>query len=108
MAAVCAVGRQLDFPVLIRTVDCQYSTVRRAIDRGPCGLLLPALLLLALPTPFALLDVTKDASLWDPSLHWPRYAFYVLILPKVLPTMALFLFAVAELFRTQIRPSFSH
>ena len=72
------------------------------------AVVLPALLLLALPTPFALLDVTKDASLWDPSLHWPRYAFYVLILPKVLPTMALFLFAVAELFRTQIRPSFSH
>lgn len=42
VAEVCALGRQLDFPVLIRPIDTQAATIRRAIDRGPCGLLLPA------------------------------------------------------------------
>lgn len=41
VAEVCALGRQLDFPVLIRPADSEASTIRRAIDRGPCGLLLP-------------------------------------------------------------------
>jgi len=41
VAQVCALGRQLDFAVLIRPIDTEYSTIRRAIDRGPCGLLLP-------------------------------------------------------------------
>ena len=40
-AEVCAIGRYLDFPVLIRPVDSEYSTIRRSIDLGPCGLLLP-------------------------------------------------------------------
>ncbi|MDP6017669.1 MAG: aldolase/citrate lyase family protein [Candidatus Latescibacteria bacterium] len=41
VAEVCAVARQVDFPVLIRPVDTESSTIRRAVDRGPCGLLLP-------------------------------------------------------------------
>lgn len=41
VAEVCALGRQVDFPVLIRPIDTQAATIRRAIDRGPCGLLLP-------------------------------------------------------------------
>ena len=41
-AQVCALGRQLDFPVLIRPIDCDYSTIRRSIDLGPCGFLLPS------------------------------------------------------------------
>lgn len=41
VAEVCAMGRQLDFPVLIRPIDTESSTIRRAMDRGPCGLLLP-------------------------------------------------------------------
>lgn len=41
VAQVCNLGRQLDFPVLIRPVDTEYSTIRQAIDRGPCGFLLP-------------------------------------------------------------------
>ncbi len=40
-AEVCALGRVLDFPVLIRPVDTDYSISRRAIDMGPCGFLLP-------------------------------------------------------------------
>ena len=41
VAQVCALGRQVGFPVLIRPIDTETSTIRRAIDRGPCGLLLP-------------------------------------------------------------------
>lgn len=43
VARVCAIGRLVDFPVLIRTIDCAYSTIRQAIDRGPCGFLLPSI-----------------------------------------------------------------
>ena len=42
VARVCALGRMTDFPVLIRPIDCTYSTIRRSIDRGPCGFLLPS------------------------------------------------------------------
>lgn len=43
VARVCAIGRMVDFPVLIRTIDTAYSTIRQAIDRGPCGFLLPSI-----------------------------------------------------------------
>ena len=43
VADVCSVGRMTDFPVLIRPIDAGYSTVRRAIDFGSCGLLAPAI-----------------------------------------------------------------
>jgi 2-keto-3-deoxy-L-rhamnonate aldolase RhmA len=42
VAEVCALGRMVDFPVLVRPIDCGYSTIRQTIDRGPCGLLLPS------------------------------------------------------------------
>lgn len=41
VAQVCQVGRLADFPVLMRTVSCELSQVRRALDLGPCGLLVP-------------------------------------------------------------------
>jgi 2-dehydro-3-deoxyglucarate aldolase/4-hydroxy-2-oxoheptanedioate aldolase len=41
VASVCAAGRLTDFPILLRVIDSNYSTIRRAIDTGPCGLLLP-------------------------------------------------------------------
>ncbi|MFT5195906.1 MAG: 4-hydroxy-2-oxoheptanedioate aldolase [Candidatus Promineifilaceae bacterium] len=37
----CALGRMIDFPVLIRPVDHEMSTIRKAIDMGACGFLLP-------------------------------------------------------------------
>ncbi len=43
VARVCALGRMVDFPVLIRTIDTSYATIRQAIDRGPCGFLLPSI-----------------------------------------------------------------
>lgn len=59
VAEVCALGRQLDFAVLIRPVDTEYATIRRAADRGPCGLLLPSV------ESSAELDRVRD-SLWLP------------------------------------------
>ena len=38
---ICQTARLADFPVLVRTVSCEESVIRRAIDMGPCGLLLP-------------------------------------------------------------------
>ena len=41
VAQVCQVARLANFPVLMRTVSCEKSVIRRAIDLGPCGLILP-------------------------------------------------------------------
>jgi 2-keto-3-deoxy-L-rhamnonate aldolase RhmA len=41
VSQVCQIGRLANFAVLMRTVSCEASVVRRAIDMGPCGLLLP-------------------------------------------------------------------
>ncbi len=38
---VCAMGRLMDFAVLIRPIDHTMSTIRKTIDMGPCGMLLP-------------------------------------------------------------------
>jgi len=37
----CAIGRREDFPILIRPPAAEYTPVRRAMDLGPCGLLVP-------------------------------------------------------------------
>lgn len=63
-------------------------------DRGPTcrvarGVIIAALILLALPTPFALFDVDKNPAVWDPSATWPAWQRYVLPLSKALPTAAL-------------------
>jgi 4-hydroxy-2-oxoheptanedioate aldolase len=42
IARVCQIGRLLDFPVLIRPISCNYDHVRKIMDLGPCGLMLPA------------------------------------------------------------------
>lgn len=39
---ICQVGRLANFPVILRTVSCESSIIRRAMDQGPCGLLLPS------------------------------------------------------------------
>ena len=41
VADVCAIGRQLDFPVLIRPAAAELVRVRQAADLGPCGMLIP-------------------------------------------------------------------
>ncbi len=42
VAHVCQVARLAEFPVLMRTASCDITEIRRAIDLGPCGLLLPS------------------------------------------------------------------
>lgn len=41
LADACALGRMLDFPVLIRPPESQYTPIRLAADAGACGFLLP-------------------------------------------------------------------
>ena len=60
VARVCALGRMTDFPVLIRPIDCHYSTIRQAIDRGPCGFLLPSV------ESAAALDQVRDSIYMPP------------------------------------------
>lgn len=38
---ICQIGRLAHFPVLVRTISCEISVIRRTIDLGPCGILLP-------------------------------------------------------------------
>ena len=40
VAEVCATGRRMNFPVLIRPRSNDYSAIRLAADLGPCGFLL--------------------------------------------------------------------
>ena len=40
VADICAVGRMIGFPVLIRPQNNQYATLRLAMDLGCCGFLL--------------------------------------------------------------------
>lgn len=40
VAEVCATGRRMNFPVLIRPRSNDYTAIRHAADLGPCGFLL--------------------------------------------------------------------
>ncbi len=39
---ICQIGRLANFPILVRTISCEMSIVRRVIDLGPCGILIPS------------------------------------------------------------------
>ncbi len=41
VAHICQVGRLADFPVLVRAISSEPSIVRRIVDLGPCGILIP-------------------------------------------------------------------
>ena len=41
VSQICQIGRLANFPVMMRTVSCEASVIRRAMDQRPCGLLLP-------------------------------------------------------------------
>lgn len=60
VAEVCATGRRLDFPVLIRPRSNDYATLRLAIDLGCCGFLL------ACVESAADMDVVRDAIQMPP------------------------------------------
>ena len=42
VAEVCAVGRHQDFAVFVRPPKADFDAARTAMDRGPCGFLLPS------------------------------------------------------------------
>src|SRR5579872_3558699 len=54
VAEVCSTGRRAGFPVLLRPRANDYSTIRLAVDLGPCGLLLSCV------ESTAELDVVRD------------------------------------------------
>jgi hypothetical protein len=54
------------------------------------GLALLELLLLALPTPFWLLDSALDPRVWDPSTGWPSWQRALLASSKALPLLVAF------------------
>lgn len=60
VAEACQIGRLLGLPVLIRVISCEYDQVRRAIDLGPCGLMVPSV-----EEP-GQLDMVSDAVLLPP------------------------------------------
>jgi hypothetical protein len=56
-----------------------------------------SLILLALPTPFGLFDVVKDPAVFNPTLTWPRVTVYLTLLPKVVPTVFLFVLLIQQI-----------
>lgn len=42
VAEACAIGRRQDFAILIRPPAAEFTSLRLAMDLGPCGLLVPA------------------------------------------------------------------
>ncbi|MBC8422905.1 DUF2029 domain-containing protein, partial [bacterium] len=68
-------------------------------DHRIAGWLIAALVLLALPTPFALFDTALNVTVWDPSAGWPAWQRYALPLAKVVPTLLLYVVCLAWLMR---------
>lgn len=60
VSEVCAVGRMIDFPILIRPAETEYTHIRLAADVGACGFLLPSV------RNAGMLDVARDALYMPP------------------------------------------
>jgi len=43
VANCCAIGRMINFPVIIRGIAADYAVIRRLLDLGPCGLMFPCI-----------------------------------------------------------------
>ena len=78
VSQICQVGRLANFPVMMRTVSCETSIIRRAMDLGPCGLLLPCVELPMMTSVMApgkawqksmLLKLATPDWLWTPSVR---------------------------------------
>lgn len=41
VAHICQIGRLADFPVFVRAISSKATVIRRIIDLGPCGILIP-------------------------------------------------------------------
>jgi hypothetical protein len=62
-----------------------------------------SMLALALPTLFGVFDTAKDPSVFDPSVSWPSWASYLVVLPKVVATIALYAISISLLFQDGLR-----
>lgn len=60
VAEACALARMIDFPVLIRPPETEYSHIRLAADKGPAGFLLPMI------ESAATLDTVREALYMPP------------------------------------------
>jgi 4-hydroxy-2-oxoheptanedioate aldolase len=56
----CQIGRYLNFPVIIRSISCEYDVLRRVLDLGPCGIMLPGV------EDVAQLEMVRDAVYMPP------------------------------------------
>lgn len=63
-----------------------------------------ALVLMALPTPFALFDQAKDPAVWNPSTGWSLGASVAVVLPKAVPLLMLYVASLIPLIRAGFRP----
>jgi len=66
-------------------------------SRGAAALLTTCVVLLALPSPFALFDTARDARVWDPTPAWPPWQRYAILLPRAVPALALRLAGMAQM-----------
>jgi 2-keto-3-deoxy-L-rhamnonate aldolase RhmA len=60
IADVCALGRMVDYPILIRPPSIDPTTIRLAMDAGPCGLLLPMV------DDVSILETVKEGAFMPP------------------------------------------
>jgi hypothetical protein len=65
----------------------------------PIALILPALVLLALPTPFVWFDSVKNPRVWDVSASWPQSRSIMLAATKAIPTLVLYIASLLLLLR---------
>lgn len=60
VAQVCALGRLIDFPIIVRPHSHDFVTVRKILDLGPCGLMI------AVVDNTAVLDEVRNAMYMPP------------------------------------------
>ncbi|MBK8481815.1 MAG: DUF2029 domain-containing protein [Proteobacteria bacterium] len=82
--------------VLLLLAEAPGAAPQPRRPRWDTAVVVAALVLLALPTPFALFDLEKDPRVVDPSAAWPLAARYLVVLSKALPTAALFVVALSR------------
>ena len=83
-------------------VSVLAAVMLTARDRGRLFsyAILFSLLLLSSPTLFGVFDVARDRAVFDPSGQWPKYASYLIVLSKVIPTLTLYLCSTVYLGRS--------
>lgn len=86
MSGVIVIGTLLLFEIFNETIDKRNSLI--------IILILFALVLLAIPTPFTIFDTVKDTIVWDASINWSPYQRYFLILSKIGPVFLLYIISI--------------